>query len=225
MFVRQHLSVCDSTNSVALAWIGEGAPHKSLVTCDTQTHGRGRQGRTWLHSFGGLACSFILRPQISIERASQITLVTATALLQAIEFLKIEALVKWPNDLLFPDGRKFAGILTEAHSTGNHLDAVIVGIGLNVQRTIEAPHEYGFLSDMRYLGSKTDILESILSPLEFHFDHLDKPGHFGFCLDYLRERSATIGRPVSNGIALDINSDGSLLVQDSQGKTISMYTT
>ena len=224
MFVRKHLASCDSTNNIALAWANDGAPHKSLVTCGIQTDGRGRQGRSWLHCLGSHACSFILRPQISIERASHITLVTATALLQAFESLKLEMLVKWPNDLLLPDGRKCAGILTEAHSTGAELDAVIIGIGLNVQRTAEAPHEYGFLSDMGYLGGKAELLEAILSPLEFHFDHLDKPGHFGFCLSYLKERSATLGRPVSSGIALDINSDGSLLVQDAQGQLNSIYS-
>lgn len=224
MFVRKHLDSCDSTNSTALAWANDGAPHKGLVTCDVQTDGRGRQGRSWLHCFGGLACSFILRPQISIERASQITLVTATALLQALESLKLETLVKWPNDLLLLDSRKCAGVLTEAHSTGNKLEAVIIGVGLNVQRTIESPPEYGFLSDIGYLGGKAELLEAILSPLEFHFDHLDKPGHFGFCLEYLKERSATLGRPVSSGIALDINPDGSLLVQDAQGQLSSMYS-
>lgn len=225
MFIRKHVLVCDSTNDLALTWIKENAPHKSLVTCDQQTAGRGRENRSWLHDFGGLAFSFILRPLISPQKASQMTLVTATALLQAFESLKIEALVKWPNDLLLPDGRKCAGILTEALSTENKLDAVIIGIGLNVQRTIESPHEYGFLSDIGYLGSKTDLLESVLSPLEFHFDHLDKPGHFGFCLEYLKKRSATLGKPVSGGIALDINLDGSLLVQDARGQLSSMYTT
>ncbi|MEI6805158.1 MAG: biotin--[acetyl-CoA-carboxylase] ligase [Myxococcaceae bacterium] len=225
MFVRNHLTTCESTNDIALEWSKQNAPHKSLVTCDVQTNGRGRQGRSWLHCFGGLACSFILRPNISIERASQITLVTATAILQALEALKLDLQVKWPNDLLLPDGRKCAGILTEAHSTGDKLDAVIIGIGLNVQRTIESPHEYGFLSDLDYIGGKAELLESLLSPLEFHFDHLDKPGHFGFCLEYLREHSATLGKPVSSGIALDINSDGSLLVQDSQGRVSSVYTT
>ncbi len=225
MFVRQNLTTCDSTNSLALAWAAQDAPHKSLITCDVQTHGRGRQGRDWLTCFGSLAFSFILRPQIEIEKAAQITLVTATALLQALETLKLDALVKWPNDLLLPDGRKCAGILTEAHSTGDKLDAVIIGIGLNVQRTTESPHEYGFLSDIGYVGVKAELLESLLSPLEFHFDHLDQPGHFAFCLSYLKERSATLGKPISNGIALDINPDGSLLVQDSQGKISSMHTT
>lgn len=224
MFTQKHLAVCDSTNNIALAWAFDGAPHKSLVTCDRQTHGRGRLGRDWLHYFGALAFSFILRPNIELEKASQITLVTATALLQAFESLKIQALVKWPNDLLLLDGRKCAGILTEAQSTGTQLDSVIVGIGLNIQRLADAPPEYGFLSDTGYLGHKTEILESILDSCEFHFDHLDKPGHFGFCLGYLKEHSATLGKPISNGIAIDMNSDGSLLIQDSQGRLSSMYT-
>ncbi|MES2504011.1 MAG: biotin--[acetyl-CoA-carboxylase] ligase [Myxococcota bacterium] len=223
MFARKHLAECDSTNAVALTWADNGAPHKSLVTCDSQTHGKGRGGRIWSHYLGGLACSFILRPKIEIHQVSQITLVTAAALLQAFESLHLNALVKWPNDLLLPDSRKFAGILTEAHSTANIIDVVIVGIGLNVQRLVGSPPEYGFLSDIGYMGNKSDLLESILDSLEFHFDHLDRAGHFSFCLNYLKGRSATLGKAVAGGIALDFNSDGSLLVQDAQGKVSTLY--
>ncbi|MBL4818534.1 MAG: biotin--[acetyl-CoA-carboxylase] ligase [Deltaproteobacteria bacterium] len=152
------------------------------------------------------------------------TLVTAVAVQQGLEQLKLNTLVKWPNDLLLEDGRKLAGILTESQSQSGDVKAIVIGIGLNIQRLADAPPEYGFLSDIGYLGSRSEVLEAILETLEFHIDHLNTPGHFGFCLNYLRKHSATIGRPVTNGIAVDINSDGSLLVQDSQGKLSSMYT-
>src|SRR3989338_4222509 len=207
MFLRKHLSTCDSTNNIALAWLNEGAPHKSLVTCDTQTQGRGRQGKTWLQDSGSLAFSIILRPEIKLAEASRITLLTAAALSQS---LPVQTLLKWPNDLLLPDGRKCAGILTEAHSTGNNLDAMIIGIGLNIERQADSPPEYGYLSDIGYLGEKADFLDLALPALESYLDYFD----FYACLKYFKKHSATLGKLVSGGLAIDINPDGSLLVQD-----------
>lgn len=224
MFQRKHLSICDSTNHIALAWAKAGAGHKSLVTCEQQTLGRGRQGRSWLHDLGGLAFSFILRPQINPNQAAPITLVTAVALSQSLRALHLETLIKWPNDVLLPDTQKCAGILTEAYSTGSHLDAIIIGIGLNVQRLDNSPAEYGFLSDIGYLGTKTELFEAILDTFEFHFDRFTDPKHVEFCLAYFKKYSATLGKPVPNGIAVDINSDGSLLVQNSAGDLSSVYT-
>ncbi len=40
--------------------------------------------------------------------------------------------LKWPNDLLAPDGRKLAGILAEVAD-----GAVVVGVGLNVSTTTD----------------------------------------------------------------------------------------
>ncbi len=187
MFSRLHFKECDSTNTRALAWVKDGAPHKSLVTCDIQTGGRGQFDRKWLHCEGSIACSFILRPELSIDQVSPVTLMTAAAIMQGLESLGLRSLVKYPNDLLLEDGRKLAGILTEAQSTGTRTDSVIIGIGLNVHRTPEAPVEYGFLSDLGYTGTNFTLLESLLPHLEFHFDQLGDKNHLEFCLNYLRQ--------------------------------------
>ncbi len=189
MFTRLHLEECDSTNTRALAWAAKGAPHKSLVTCEIQTAGRGQFNRQWLHCEGSIACSFILRPQLPIDQVAPITLITAVAVMQGLESLGLDSLVKRPNDLLLQDGRKFAGILTEAQSTGTRTDSVIIGIGLNVQRTPAAPLEYGFLSDLGCSETSPTLLEHLLPHLEFHFDQLGSKSHLEFCLGYLRSKT------------------------------------
>ena len=219
MFIRKHLKTCDSTNDVALAWVQAGAPHKSLVTCKKQTQGRGRQGRTWLQDAGSLAFSIILRPQVPLAEASKITLLTAIALSKTLQLLDLKTLIKWPNDLLLLDHRKCAGILTEAHSTGNQLDAVIIGIGINVVRSRNSPAEYGYLSDEGYLGNKTDFFDLVLPALESYLDPFDFKAGF----KYLKKHSATLGKPIFGGLAVDINPDGSLLIQDPQGNLNSIY--
>jgi biotin-[acetyl-CoA-carboxylase] ligase BirA-like protein len=185
MFTHLHFKECDSTNSRALAWVKDGAPHKGLVTCDTQTAGRGQFDRKWLHCAGSIACSFILRPQLPINQVAPITLITAAAIMQSLQSLGLNSSVKYPNDLLLPDGRKFAGILTEAQSTNGMTDSVIIGIGLNVQRAPEAPKKYGFLSDLGYTGHSSMLLEHLVPHLEFHFEQLGNENHWNFCLSYL----------------------------------------
>lgn len=54
----------------------------------------------------------------------------------------LETSLKWPNDLLAPDLRKLAGILSEGVWDGGTCRGVIVGIGLNVDhRRLELPEE------------------------------------------------------------------------------------
>ncbi len=40
--------------------------------------------------------------------------------------------LKWPNDLVAPDGRKLAGILVETAIAGDRLTEVVIGAGVNV---------------------------------------------------------------------------------------------
>ena len=51
-FDADYLPVCDSTNAVLLARAEAGAPTGTIVIADTQTHGRGRHGRTWVSGSG-----------------------------------------------------------------------------------------------------------------------------------------------------------------------------
>ena len=66
-------------------------------------------------------------------RSSTITQTAALAIRSALEKYSINALVKWPNDVLV-NGRKIAGILAETEPASG---AVILGIGLNINLTAE----------------------------------------------------------------------------------------
>ena len=127
-----------STNELAKKLAEEGAAEGTLVITDLQTSGKGTQGKIWESPAGkGLLFSFILRPPIPSYRLPQITLLTAVVLADIIEekiFLKTK--IKWPNDIYIRD-KKVAGILTEASSLGNEIKYVIVGIGINVNTTMD----------------------------------------------------------------------------------------
>ena len=129
-----------STNDEALAWASQGAPDWTLLVADEQTAGRGRSGRKWFTPpEAALAFSLILRPSADEQRfPARVTGLGALAVVDALVKLEIDAEVKWPNDILI-EGRKAAGILVESIWAGDSLEALIVGIGINVLATSVPP--------------------------------------------------------------------------------------
>lgn len=122
-----------STNDEALAWATQGAPDLSLILADEQTSGRGRAGRKWASPRGSsISLSLILRPAArEADSSSLFTGLAALALVDALQPHGLSARIKWPNDVLL-NRKKCAGILVESVWTGDALDAVVIGIGVNV---------------------------------------------------------------------------------------------
>ena len=133
----------DSTNTDALAAIRSGArvPHLSAFVADFQRAGRGRSGRTWETPAGtSLTMSIVLRPEVARASFVWVPMLSGLAVVRALAGLGLSARLKWPNDVVVDsvDGedvpgwgtdRKVAGILCEVE-----LDAVVVGIGVNVSQ-------------------------------------------------------------------------------------------
>ncbi len=138
-----------STNADLAAAARAGAPEGQVLVAEQQQAGRGRLGRTWTSPpRAGIACSVLLRPDLSPARYGWLPLLAGVVLVDVVRGLgEIDAAVKWPNDVLIgPDLRKCAGILAEAvpgpvrvggaagGSTqgGGGGPAIVLGIGLNV---------------------------------------------------------------------------------------------
>jgi BirA family biotin operon repressor/biotin-[acetyl-CoA-carboxylase] ligase len=130
----QHVELerCGSTNDEAGRLARAGARHGTIVTALAQDAGRGRLGRAWSSPPGaGLYLSAIVRPSLALPAVPPMTLAIGIGLCEAVRQLGVAATLKWPNDVLVGD-RKLAGVLVESHSQGNRLEAVIVGIGVNL---------------------------------------------------------------------------------------------
>ncbi len=124
-----------STNDVAAKWAAAGAPDFAVVAADEQSAGRGRAGRTWFTPPGAaLAFSVVLHPTPQ-ETGAILPRVSALGALALSDALRqqygLRPAIKWPNDVLL-HGKKAAGILAEAHWSGEALGALILGIGVNV---------------------------------------------------------------------------------------------
>jgi BirA family biotin operon repressor/biotin-[acetyl-CoA-carboxylase] ligase len=113
-----------------LAWdMIEGqrlSPPWFSVLAESQSRGRGRQGRLWLSPPGHLYAALRL-PLAGPFQGSLASLALALYLSEAIEEISgLPILIKWPNDLIW-EGKKFGGILLEQKK-----GALLAGIGLNL---------------------------------------------------------------------------------------------
>ena len=121
-----------STNSIAKKLAESGEEHGTVIISEEQTTGRGRLGRNWISpKYKGIWMSIILRPNIVTENISQITLIGAAAVQKAIMKMGIKTSIKWPNDIVL-NSRKVCGILTEMSGEIDHINYLVMGIGINV---------------------------------------------------------------------------------------------
>lgn len=133
----------DSTNSEAERMLASARKTPFAVLALRQTAGRGRLGRRW-HSpnEGNMYASFAFRPNLPPIKMQTITLWMG---LQVCDFVNTElglpVKLKWPNDLM-ADGKKVAGMLTEARIDADRTRDLVFGIGLNVNgRCADWPKE------------------------------------------------------------------------------------
>ena len=216
---------CDSTNRIAREWAEEGAPDGSLVLADHQTAGRGRMSRSWVSVPGSaLQFSLVLRPEMSLDSLGLLNLVAGAALAIAVRRLGVPARVKWPNDLIL-DGRKAAGILSEAMTQNGVVTAVILGIGVNVNlRSEDLPEELAATATSLLITSgrsfdRLDVLAAFLSEFGPRYSGL-RGARIDEVLNEYRRHCATIGQVVRievgdkvvEGEATDVDGTGALLL-------------
>lgn len=125
------LDTIDSTSSEVMRRLASGQQAPFAVAAYSQTQGRGRRGRTWVGEEGNFFLSLALKAP-SLDRLSTVSLEVAVIVADWIEdTFHFKPTLKWPNDLLH-QGRKLGGILCETSISGDEVQYVVVGIGLNL---------------------------------------------------------------------------------------------
>lgn len=233
----------DSTNTLAMELAEKGIPHGTVVIANRQLKGRGRLGRTWFSPpKGNIYMSVIVRPEIEPKDATMLTIMSAVSCARAVRNSTrnesfptgLEVNIKWPNDLMVSE-RKLGGILTEMKSDQDRIVFAVIGIGINVNASLDA-----FPSDVRAVAasvieelrkgkgikgdspeiSRTLIIAAILNELERWFKVLIKGGRIQLINEW-KKLSSTLGRKVKvvsgkdtfSGIAEDIDDEGMLMLR------------
>ena len=227
-----HFQALDSTNSEAYELALNGAEEGELVIAESQEKGKGRLGRQWFSPpFLNIYVSLILRPKIPPHQASLITLMAAVATADSIRnFSGLIPSIKWPNDILLRD-RKVAGLLNEIHSEVDRVHFVILGIGINLNID-----EKMFSKEIRDVAtslkietgetvSRKDFLQSLFLELERWYAMFSEEGSV-VILNAWRDRAHIKGKQVKvtsfgetlAGRAIDVDSDGALILETKDGK-------
>jgi BirA family biotin operon repressor/biotin-[acetyl-CoA-carboxylase] ligase len=138
----------------------------------------------------------------------------------------VDIRIKWPNDLLIND-RKVAGILTEMAAEMGEVDYLVVGIGLNANLTFTdlGEPDLNATTLLDEIGASVDRHRLITDIVNRLWGDLPELTRLSSVLDRWRARSATLGRSVTvmsgggqfSGIAIDLNEDGGLIVEDGAG--------
>ena len=135
----QHYNRLDSTNEEAWELIEEEQEnqHGTIVLTENQIRGKGRKENSWSMVAGkGLAISVILDKKYPSNRSSFISLAAGIAVVESLEKRGIECSLKWPNDIYYQE-KKIGGILCESKIRKDSIDKIVVGVGINVNETIE----------------------------------------------------------------------------------------
>jgi BirA family biotin operon repressor/biotin-[acetyl-CoA-carboxylase] ligase len=244
-----------STNTELKKFARQGAPEGMLYITDEQLVGRGRLSRSWVAPpESSLLMSVLFRPTfLEAAQMQQLTMVCCLAMLEAIaKHTGLEPLVKWPNDIIWTDHKKLAGMLTEAEFERDHLSWVVVGLGVNVnvdfsQHTTpepDRPQQPGSghpplantaTSLSTILGRDTDdlrlpLVQSYLRHIEQRYEALQHgvSPHFEW-----QRKLADVGKEVTvtqvdggrqhRGTVTGVNENGALRLRQADDSIISVY--
>ena len=216
-----------STNDIAKQLARDGAPDGTVVMADQQLRGRGRQGRSFASPAGvGIYMSLLLRPRVDLGRLPQLTLLAAVATAEAVqEISSLSVELKWPNDIMIR-GKKAGGILTESVIQADQAPVAVLGIGINVNTTLEQfPAELRGQATSLALAAgrfipRLPIAAAVLGSFEALYETFQQEGlapllprwlHYGRVAG--KPVRCTTERGVEEGVALGLDVDGALLVR------------
>lgn len=165
----------ESTNSYVKKISSEEISHGLVCLADNQTGGRGQYNRKWEVEPGvNLTVTLAFQPSTA-ERVHVLTLACALALLEVFRRYLDEqnqSWIKWPNDVKV-NGKKIAGILTEAVFNGNRLNRLVIGMGINLnQNNFPGELKMSATSLGRETGQKVErelFLAELLNRVEYKY--------------------------------------------------------
>jgi len=226
-----YLTRATSTQDVARAEAERNAPEGTAVLAEEQTGGRGRLGRSWVSpARKNLYLTLVMRPPA--RRLRVLSIVAPLAMAEALEGAAgLTCRIKWPNDILV-GGRKIAGVLIETDLAGEAVKYALVGMGVNVNFDAKAVPEIADIAtsvrrELGRDGSREEVLAALLNAFEARYtEALEGDATFRAWrsrLETLGQRvRATLAERVEEGVAEDVDAEGSLLIRRDDGSLVTV---
>ena len=180
-------SLARTASEIALDLPGKTSINGTVIIAETQTGGRGRFERRWVSPGGGLWFTIILQPQADLRDFSNVTILTAAVILEALLYeekyidktLAGSFFIKWPNDIYFKN-KKLAGILCESEKFNGILN-LFIGIGININFVTKKymPGSINAISLFEILNKKIcreSLFADIINSFEKNYNHFLSTG-------------------------------------------------
>ena len=155
-------STMDRVREFAVQGHGAGL----TVIAERQSAGRGRNGRTWNSRNGGLFCTILDRPKITMADYCLPVMLYQIAAARALgSVCGKPASLRWPNDI-YINRRKIAGLLAELAGEGDSVSWLGMGIGINVNNQVPLERAASCASILGHQVSRRDVLLGIFDEAE-----------------------------------------------------------
>ena len=212
-----------STMDIARDLARKDCPHFTVVIAGRQKKGRGRLQRVWLSSEGGLYFTVVLRPQIPPVLSSRVNFAASLIMARTLRrMFKIDARVKWPNDILVDD-RKLSGMLSEMEAEADMITFINIGMGINVNNDPTSSEPMA-ISIKEILGRdvpRKQILSEFLDEFENRLNNASLDNVISewkrYTLTLNRRVRIVTNRDVSEGLAMDVDENGALVLKLADG--------
>ena len=224
-FKPYYFKTLTSTNDEAKRLARKGLD-KILVISDKQTKGRGRFNREWISGLGGLYMTIVLKEK-NLDKARYLTLIATVSVVKTIKKLtKLNALVKWPNDVMVND-KKICGILTETISGKENY--ALVGIGINVNQQTFNKNISNKAVSLKIITHKNyslnKLINLIITNFNLLYNHYNNK-NYEKIIDVWKKYSHTLGKRIKAktisgvyiGEAVDVDNDCNLILKLNNGK-------
>ncbi|MCK5281975.1 MAG: biotin--[acetyl-CoA-carboxylase] ligase [Nanoarchaeota archaeon] len=206
MFEIHKFECVGSTNSLARDYSSGNA-----IVAREQNKGRGRFDRKWVSSKGGLWFSIVLKPN---RRLFEYTFIASLAVLESI---KVNAKIKWPNDIVFY-GKKLCGILSESVFEGNDARKVIIGVGINVNNDVSELRDIAV--SLKEIKNEEINIDDLLNNILKNFEKISEM-EFKDILKEYKENCSVLGKEIKiktvdgeiMGKAVDVDEEGRIVVE------------
>lgn len=227
-----NLAACGSTNVEALRLGMDGHDGPVWVTAQSQTSGKGRDGRAWISEPGNLYASLLMTYTACFPAMSQLSLVCGLAVHDAIRAAAPDAgldlALKWPNDVLLARA-KVAGILIETTTRpADHRFLLVAGFGVNLNAHPERIDQKATnLAEYGVVTTPVDALNRLDAALQRWLKAWDCGNGYGDVREAWLSASRQRGRQVTarngdttlTGECVGLDDDGALLIRDEHGRT------
>ena len=170
----------------------------TIAFASYQTGGHGRMKREWVSPKGdSLLFSILFKDKDIISNFKDLSLMSAVIIRKFILDYVDDVSIKWPNDV-YVNGKKICGILLESVSMGEDIDAVVLGIGININIK-------GFNDELKHKATslyletnKTFDIDVLKQNLLIHLSNLVNriKNHDKTYLDTVREHNYLAGKEV-----------------------------